>query len=442
MNIKPTKVVIIAVLLLLALGWVSLMGLVGVLADTVRSSGGSHRGPYTDDGAIKAEITYVRNEDFKITLSLKVTDRNGEVLGGLDRADFEVTENDFPVGGGNFYPAGQAPVRVCLVMDYSNSMNSGKPTRKIDGAKAAALGLLDMLKNETDYLGLYFFNYTLQKTGTDERLAMGPLSPERREKARSTITSTDTANGTPMYAVMDKAMQALKSVSGRRVMVVLGDGLDTNYKGPRQDEQIKYLSGKAVEMNFPIHMVSLPTGKFDEAGMRQLAEKSKGTYIAAGSPDDLKKIFMDVGQALQKEYVLEYTSPDPVENGIKRNVVVTIRKGPSGTQAKADYPVGGVVATGAARRPTDSTGAGIEAAPPPSVPFAAVFFPLAVLLALLFAVPYFGWLGRRNSSPSLLAGEGQPNPPAEKPRRPVSPVPPPPSSPPPPDASGPEAKLW
>jgi len=391
---RTFKSLVIAGLFLVAVCWVSLMGLVSWAGGQLQAGGGAARGglgPWTDDGTIKAEVVHVDRQGFKIGVALKITGPDGKVLGGLGEQDIEIREDGVPVTFGKFNGAGQAPVRVCVVMDYSGSMNG----KKIEGAKAAALALLDMLRDNTDHLGLYLFNGAQMKNSGSEKLAMGPLDPTRREQARQAITGTPLAGGTPMFGSMEKAIEGLKNSSGRRLLVVMTDGMDTQYKGARFDERIGVVTTSTKQLNVPIYMISLMGGKSDETGMKKLAEQGNGKYIYAPTPEKLKDIYVNIGETLQNEYFLEYDSPNPVEDGLTRNLTVTVRKGDSGAQAKSDYHVPGVIATGGSKRPAHVEGSAgappVERAPPP---FATVILPLATLLGMLFAVPYYVWLRR------------------------------------------------
>jgi VWFA-related protein len=412
MKPNATKLLVMAGLFAIAIMWVAGMGLMAGVVGKSRAAPRSATA-FTDDGSIKAEVTHVdRDKDFAITLSMKVTDKNGNVLTGLPEQNFEVYEDGELVGGlKNFAPAGHGPVRVCLVMDYSNSMRG----QKIDGAKKAALALLDMLRDHSDHLGLYFFNNTLAKSG-NELLTMGPLDPSRRAQAKQIIENTALNNGTPMFEAMERAFVKLETMQGRKVMVVLTDGLDTQSKGAAADKRISGLGQTAQRLGVPLYTISLMGGKNDDGGLQKLAEAGKGKFFHAPTPDKLKDIFINIGEALQKEYTLTYDSPDPVENGRARKVAVAIRSGSVGTHADTDYHVPGLVTTGGARRPAAS-GQGQDAG---SAPVGTVFLPLGLLLSGLFAGPYYLWLRPRTANPAAAPA------PAEKPDAPA----------------GPEAKLW
>jgi hypothetical protein len=154
----------------------------------------------------------------------------------------------------------------------------------------------------------------------------------------------------------------------------------------------------AKKAGVPLHMVALEAGgkggKAGKAGrgnnekaMRELSDPTGGKYHFAPSPDDLKGIYASIGEELKNEYVIEYDSPNPVEDGQTRHIDVVVRRGDRGTRVQTSYNVPGVVATGAAARaPTGSAEKAVEP------PFLSVLLPLGLLLGGLFGVPYYQWL--------------------------------------------------
>jgi hypothetical protein len=139
-------------------------------------------------------------------------------------------------------------------------------------------------------------------------------------------------------------------------------------------------------------MISM-VGRLDESGMKKIADKGKGQYIHAPNPDDLRRIFLTIGETLQSEYVLEYDSPNNIVDGRRRSLEVRVKSGASGTEAFGHYDVAGLIATGAGRRASGDSGA-----QPQSAPFAIVFLPLALGMACLIGLPYALWLRPKSGS--------------------------------------------
>lgn len=382
---KARKYLLLALLVVLAFGWVSVMALIGSVSGDLRESAAlKRRGPFTDDNSIKAEITSVSRDRFKITLTVKLTDASGALISARSEGDFELFEDGEPANLTRFVSAGQAPVRLCLAMDYSNSMRG----QRIDNARKSALKLLGMLRDDTDHLGLYLFNGVLARANKQEVLALGPLTAERREQARQAIVNTPLNLGTPMFNTMKAAFKSMEGQTGRRIMIVLGDGADTDFRKGNMDGVLKELAETSAKQEMPIYVVSLE-GKTNNPVLSRVAAGLKGKFIDTQKPEDLEGIYSGIGQSLQNEYVVEYESPNPVEDGTTRNVLLTVRQGERGTKVNITYRVPGVTATGAG---TVRTPGGASASAEGAQPFWSIFIPLGVLLTGLFVVPYRRWL--------------------------------------------------
>src|SRR3954468_21047269 len=96
---------------------------------------------------------------------------------------------------------------------------------KIIQGKRAVLALIRMLRDQRDYLGLYFFNDSLLENNRSQILAVEPLTLLRREDAWRAIEYVhgQLNEGSPITAAMEKGLDSLAQVSGRRVMIVLTD---------------------------------------------------------------------------------------------------------------------------------------------------------------------------------------------------------------------------
>jgi hypothetical protein len=201
-------------------------------------------------------------------------------------------------------------------------------------------------------------------------------------------------------------MDSLTQVSGRRALLVLSDGMDT--AEPEEIEELKQgVIRKSQELQIPLFMVCTSSGQADMKGLEDMARGSPGgQFFPAAKPQELKEIFENITRSLQDEYTLTYTSPDPVENGVKRNVTVNIYSDSVGKQVTGSYPVPGVIATGAG----SGRGSGAGDGGPGLASLALVFVCLSGLLGLLLGAPYVV-----RARPRWLADEPAPARPAPPP---------------------------
>ena len=212
-----------------------------------------------------------------------------------------------------------------------------------------------MMRDQSDYFGLYFFNDTLKINKTEERIPIAPMNLDRREQAWHEIMHADIRDGTPMLATMIKALAAMEKVTGRRVLVVLTDGMDTGEEAEINNLKLAVLD-KANSMGIPLIMVNTSTDFAEIQLMQELAAKSGGQYYPVPKAAELRDIFVKIGEGLQADYTIVYESPNPNEDGSTRNVVVNVRNGPVGKQIEKAYQVPGVIAAGGRRGGSGGTG--------------------------------------------------------------------------------------
>jgi hypothetical protein len=256
-------------------------------------------------------------------------------------------------------------------------MNQGG---KWSEAVRATRALLLML-NEHDQAGLFCFNDALFDKNMSERLKIAPVSRSHLLDSWDAVRATGLGEGSPMVGTMDRGLDALSKVSGRRAMIVLTDGMDTDAEG--LDSRKQGVIAKAQELKVPLYMVSTSSGDADVKIMQEMASGSPGgEFHLAADPRKIKDIFETIGKSLQNEYTLNYTSPNPVEDGLKRRVTVNVRSGLVGKQAYGDYNVPGVISTGAASQ-RSAGGSFIGRV----VSIGTVFAVLTVLLGLMLGAP-------------------------------------------------------
>jgi hypothetical protein len=390
---RSTKRMILVGLFLFAIVWVGLMGVVGYAGGARSYSAGESSLPFADDGSVRAKITNVDRDGFHITLSLDVTNKDGKLLPNLSDQEFEVREDGELVALKKFTPAGQSGVQVALVLDdaFTSGPAAGVGQREL--IKVGGLGLLKALRDHSDSFGLYLNNNHALDQGYREAVAVGPLDPARREKARSHIVGTPahSSSDSQFLSTMGLALSKLDELRGRRILIALTIGHDSMQSRvdsagrPQHEAVIADLVHAAKKSNIPLFMV-YPAGgeEVTESTMKRLAGETGGEYYVAATATRLTEYLIHVGESLRNEYTLEYDSPNPVEDGLTRKVEVVVRSGSVGTRAKADYHVPGVLATGAGKRQAG-------AADRPSVPTFTVFLPLFSLIAVLFGVPYLFW---------------------------------------------------
>ncbi len=153
-----------------------------------------------------------------------VYDKRGALVTDLGKEDFEVLENGRPQPIRYFARDSDLPLTVALLVDVSGSVKEF-----IDQEKGAALQFLEAVLRPTDQAVLLGFSSTIVQwqgfTSSPEYLRMA-LARLRAVPFRG-LPQEGPMPSTLLYdAVYQTAQEKLKKIPGRKVMVVVSDGLD------------------------------------------------------------------------------------------------------------------------------------------------------------------------------------------------------------------------
>ncbi|HEX3230104.1 MAG TPA: VWA domain-containing protein [Pyrinomonadaceae bacterium] len=147
-----------------------------------------------------------------VTVPVKVMDRGGRYVPNLTRRDFHVFENGVEQRIAYFATVDQ-PFTVVLLIDTSGSTHF-----KIEEMHSAAISFVNQLK-EQDRVMVMSFDDSI-------RTLCEPTSD--RDTLIQAIRRARTGGGTRLYdAVHQVIKQKLKSISGRKAVVLFTDGVDT-----------------------------------------------------------------------------------------------------------------------------------------------------------------------------------------------------------------------
>jgi VWFA-related protein len=285
--------------------------------------------------APQLRITQVDNSKFpNVTVYVSATNAAGEPV-GVDASTIQIFENGQvmqPIdiqGGGEAVGGETVPVTTILVIDISGSMDKGN---KIGAARDAAKAYVNGMRAE-DQAGLITFDtqvYRVQDVTSDKAVLT------------TAIDGLKTGSDTAMYDGILEATKALESVSGRKAILVLSDGLD-NQSSANDEDIVSNVgpSGLTVSaIGFGEPGVSGQAG-IDEAGLKSLTGRTGGQYAYVTDAATLSNLYQQTGQAFQSEYAITYVSPATLRDGINRNLTVSLTDAP--VTAEGKYNPGGVL---------------------------------------------------------------------------------------------------
>lgn len=112
-------------------------------------------------------------------------------------------------------------------------------------------------------------------------------------------------------------------------MIVLSDGVDDDGRGrqlSKRDLDEPLMLG--IQTNIPIYTIGLGS-KMDAGILRTFAGTTGAEYVNAPTKEELEELYTRIGRTLSNQYAIEYTSSEPLNNGVrevKLDYVVPSRK--------------------------------------------------------------------------------------------------------------------
>jgi VWFA-related protein len=336
-----------------------------------------------DTEPLTVTITQVDTSAFPtVKVYISVTDSAGEPA-PVDTGRIQLFENGKPITPTDVSGIGDsAPLTTMLVMDISGSMAYGQ---KLESAKTAAIAYVNQMR-PTDEAGLISFDTKItyvQPTTTDH------------EALKNAINGLATGDDTAMYDAVYEAIDLLQNIGGRKAIIVLTDGMDnrSTHTAAELIERIgpAGLSISTIGLGDPAKKTATYAG-IDEPALQNLAEQAGGTYGYANDPEALRKLYEQYGRALQSEYVITYTSPAALRDGLNRSLSVKLAESLPSVPGESSFNPGGLVP---------------EVAASPTANW-QLFFGLLILLVLMLVAPMgFQW------AMGLAKSGGKPQAPAK-----------------------------
>jgi Ca-activated chloride channel homolog len=290
---------------------------------------------FAQSGDAQVRITQVDNSKFPtVTVYVSVTSPAGEPV-GVDPATIQISENGQVMqiadarGGGQSGQGVAEPQTTMLVIDISGSMDKNF---KLKAAKDAAKAYVNQMR-AGDQAGLMTFDtstYYVQPVTND----ISALT--------KAIDGLKTGGDTSMFDALFEAEKNLSSISGRKAVIVLTDGLD-NHSRNTVDSVIEQIgpSGLTIStIGFGDASTASQSG-LDEGALKSLAERSGGIYSFATVSQSLTELYQQFGRTLQSEYAITYSSPSTLRDGVNRNLTVSLSD--VGAVTEANYNPGGVL---------------------------------------------------------------------------------------------------
>ena len=280
------------------------------------------------DSDLPKGVPTFRSDAITVTVDTAVLDNKGHFIPNIPKQNFRILEDGVPQQVAGF-SLGEAPMTICLLVEFSNRFQSFYSYAWFQ-TLTAAYGFAQTLKPE-DYLAVIAYDLRpeiLSDFTTDRQQTAEALS-------RLRIAGFSESN---MFDALVETAQRMQDIEGRKAIVLLASGIDTLSK-LTFDKTRRALQDAGV----PIYTVGLLQSireMADAAGymgslermdflqadneMRTFAAETGGMSYFPRFDAEFPGIFQSIEQTLRSDYVLTYNPSNQARDGKVRRIKVQL----------------------------------------------------------------------------------------------------------------------
>lgn len=261
----------------------------------------------------------VRISSNLVTVPASVVDELGRPVTTLNLQDFELRVDGQPKPISDLTRS-DSPVRLVMLFDNSDSL-----TLVREFEKQAAVRFFRNVMRPTDQAAIYSVT-----TETDNSLEQ-PFTSDVQKLGRTIERFGKPEGATPLFDAMVKAVDYMRSQTGRKVMVIVSDGVDTV-------SQIDFEGTLRRMLASDIQIYVVQTGLIENANLRDLvaerrmevltAQTGGAVYQPKANPD-LDFAFAQISADLAQQYVLSYYPQDERNDGRLRVIGLRVAGRPN-----------------------------------------------------------------------------------------------------------------
>jgi len=268
-----------------------------------------------------------------VSLNVTVTDPAHHYIVDLEQKDFSVFEDGVKQDL-TFFNRKQQPIALSLLLDSSASMEGRMGT-----LQSAAANFVRRLQPGD----------LAQVIDFDSRVEIRQGFTDKPDDLEAAIKQTAAGGSTSLHNAIYIALKELKKIPARtdddirrQALVVFSDGEDTS--SLVSFEEVLDLAKRSETAIYTISLQQeMPAQSkrrgFQEAEfvMKQLALETGGRSFAARRIEDLSGVYSEIANELASQYVLGYTSKNPIRNGAWRRIVVQVSRANAIPRTKQGY---------------------------------------------------------------------------------------------------------
>ena len=298
----------------------------------------------------------IRFDTALVTVPVTVMDRYGRYVPLLRRENFRVHENGVEQKIA-YFATTDSPFSVVLLID-----TSGSTQFRLDDIQKAAINFVGKLK-ETDSVMVMSF---------DDRIEVMCKATTDRDVIRKAIRRTRTGGGTRLYdAVQDILTKQLRTMTGRKAVVLFTDGVDTTSHRASYDSTVRLAEeseapiysvdydtsgggfghgsplpgGRGTILGLPLPRPSIPgvpgstPGDYKRAVayLHALSDKTGGRFYSGDSLFGIAQAFSWIAEELGRQYSIGYYPAKTGKDGERRQIKVKVTESDLVVKARDSY---------------------------------------------------------------------------------------------------------
>ena len=336
--------------------------------------------PLADNTPVTVDETgTIKMDTALVTIPVSVLDRDGRFVPSLKKRDFRLYEDGVEQDIENLTSV-ETPFHVALVLDTSNSTMF-----RLEDIQKAAFAFVQQLRRDDQVMVVSF----------DSKVRFHCDFTNDNDALRQAIGETRTGGSTKLYEAVDKVIDRLEQIEGRKAIVLFTDGVDTasrraNYQNTidkveesgalvypiRYDTENEQQGGAVPSANpspwpwpspspspyppnrrkwpfaqlvahmFPQWPSRAPSGGAGTSSgdyrkgaryLQELADRSGGRLYQADTIYNLSQAFSNIAEELRHQYSLSYYPTNAKKDGAYRRVKVRVEKTGMIVRAREGY---------------------------------------------------------------------------------------------------------
>lgn len=246
----------------------------------------------------------VRISSNLVPIPVSVVDSKGRAVTNLKLEDFELHVDGQPKSLSDLSRS-ETSVRMAMLFDNSGSLDFAR-----EFEKHAAIRFFRKVMRVKDEAAIYSIE-------TDSHLVQ-PLTNDVLRLEQTIQNFGRPEGGTSLFDAIMESAGYLKPYSGRRVIVIVSDGIETTSRHSEFDPVVKHVLADDCQ----IYVVQ--TGLYEGANLRaltaerrmqQLTEQTGGAVYTPKTVGELDAAFDQIAADLSQQYVLSYYPPADHRDG-------------------------------------------------------------------------------------------------------------------------------